>query len=94
MVRPSLLHVIAQGKMPGGILKLQYLGHGVHYSAVKKSSSTEPDPDPEPVVEPEEPYGATCKMSCAGASPDYTCYCDESCVESGDCCEDSATPCE
>ena len=35
---PSLLHTIAQGAHPGGYLGLKYLGHGVHFSAVKKSA--------------------------------------------------------
>lgn len=39
-VPPSLLHVIAQGGHPGGYLGLQYLGHGMHFSIVKKTADT------------------------------------------------------
>ncbi len=37
-VPPSLLHVITQGAHPGGYLTLKYLGHGVHFSLVKKAA--------------------------------------------------------
>ncbi len=40
---PSLLHVIAQGAHPGGYLGLKYLGHGVHFSAVKKTANASTD---------------------------------------------------
>ncbi|MBI3180536.1 MAG: hypothetical protein HYZ28_00075 [Myxococcales bacterium] len=33
---PSLFHVIAQGKHPGGLIGLEYLGHGLHYSVVNQ----------------------------------------------------------
>ncbi len=32
---PSMFHVIAQGKNPGGLIDLEYVGHGLHYSVVK-----------------------------------------------------------
>ncbi len=32
---PSMFHVIAQGKNPGGLIGLEYVGHGPHYSVVK-----------------------------------------------------------
>ncbi len=32
-VPPSLLHVVLQGKNPGGLVGLEYLGHGIHMSA-------------------------------------------------------------
>ncbi len=91
-VPPSLLHVIAQGKMPGGLLELQYVGHGVHYSAVRLPGET--DEDPEPEVDPSNPFHASCNMSCGGASSDGSCYCDEVCQEYGDCCDDYEVYCE
>jgi len=33
---PSLFHVVATGKHPGGLLELDYVGHGYHYSMVKE----------------------------------------------------------
>lgn len=33
---PSLFHVVAQGKHNGGLLGLDYVGHGVHYSLAKQ----------------------------------------------------------
>lgn len=33
---PSLFHVVAQGKQPGGLLGLEYVGHGVHFSLVNQ----------------------------------------------------------
>jgi hypothetical protein len=32
---PCLFHVVAQGKHPGGLLGLEYVGHGIHFSAVR-----------------------------------------------------------
>lgn len=91
-VPPSLLHVIAQGKMPGGLLELQYVGHGVHYSAVRLPAET--DVEPEPEVDPSNPFHASCNISCSGASSDGSCYCDEVCQEYGDCCDDYEVYCE
>ncbi len=46
-VPPSLLHVIAQGKHPGGLIKLQYVGHGLHTSMVYLPADEDPaDEDP------------------------------------------------
>lgn len=33
---PSMFHVIAQGKQPGGLIGLEYVGHGLHYSVIKQ----------------------------------------------------------
>lgn len=32
---PSLFHVVAQGKNPGGLIDLEYVGHGLHTSVVR-----------------------------------------------------------
>jgi len=58
-VPPSLMHVIAQGRHPGGLLGLRYVGHGVHYSMVRPAGGApDSDSDSEPVPEPEpEPEG-------------------------------------
>lgn len=37
-VPPSLLHITAQGKHDGGLLGLDYVGHGLHFSQVKQGS--------------------------------------------------------
>ncbi len=42
-IPPSLLHVVAQGKHGGGLIGLDVVGHGLHYSVVKK-----PEPVPTP----------------------------------------------
>jgi hypothetical protein len=34
-VPPSLFHVVAQGKHPGGLLGLRVVGHGLHVSVVR-----------------------------------------------------------
>ncbi|MEZ0227826.1 MAG: hypothetical protein ACAI25_04320 [Planctomycetota bacterium] len=39
-IPPSLLHVVAQGKHPGGLVGLEVVGHGLHYSVVKKPEPT------------------------------------------------------
>ena len=92
-VPPSLLHVIAQGKMPGGLLGLEYLGHGLHYSIVKLDDNADPEQEPDPAVDPSNPFAATCKMNCGGAAADYSCYCDEVCAQYGDCCDDIEAYC-
>lgn len=92
-VPPSLLHVVAQGKHDGGLIGLQYLGHGLHISACKKKADPLDVDDPTPVVEPDEPFGSTCAMHCGGFAPDLSCACDEVCVEYGDCCEDYQAAC-
>src|SRR6185503_13977656 len=53
-VPPSLLHVVAQGKNPGGLLGLEYVGHGLHYSVVQKKVAPKP-----PTTEPTEPSEPT-----------------------------------
>ena len=45
-VPPSLYHIIAQGRHPGGLLRLQYVGHGIHQSMVQKiDRCVEPEPN-------------------------------------------------
>lgn len=34
-VPPSLMHAVALGHQPGGLLKLRYVGHGLHWSMVR-----------------------------------------------------------
>jgi hypothetical protein len=92
-VPPSLLHVITQGKHDGGLVGLQYLGHGLHISACKKKADPGDLPTPNPVVEPDQPFGKTCKMNCGGFSPDLECACDEVCTRYHDCCEDYPAEC-
>jgi hypothetical protein len=101
-VPPSLLHVTAQGKMTDALLGLKYVGHGLHYSVCRRKQDPvqpdpevdpEPDPEPEPVVEPDAPFGGSCAASCGGPAPDSTCYCDEVCVQYGDCCPDYEEHC-
>ena len=36
----------------------------------------------------------SCASACGGAAPDKSCYCDDSCEQYGDCCEDYATECK
>ncbi len=38
-VPPSLLHVTAQKKHDGGLLGIDYVGHGLHYSLVRKATT-------------------------------------------------------
>jgi hypothetical protein len=96
-VPPSLLHVVAQGKHPGGLIGLQYVGHGIHWSAVSLPATPPPsnptDDGSLNVVPPNSPYGKSCVSSCGGSSPDGSCWCDNSCAEYGDCCTDKATAC-
>ncbi len=33
---PSLFHLVAQGRWPAGLVRLRYLGHGFHYSLVRR----------------------------------------------------------
>jgi len=42
-VPPSLFHVVAQGKHPGGLLGLDYVGHGIHISATYTPEEQEPE---------------------------------------------------
>jgi hypothetical protein len=57
-VPPSVMHLVAQGRNPGGMIGLRYVGHGLHYSLVRENGSppTEPAPDPTPDPQP-EPVG-------------------------------------
>jgi len=96
-VPPSLLHVVAQGKHPGGLIGLKYVGHGIHWSAVSLPAAP-PQPDPSDdgslnVVPANNPYAKSCRSSCGGSSPDGSCWCDGSCAQYGDCCTDKAQVC-
>jgi len=102
-VPPSLLHVIAQGKHLGGLMGLSYVGHGIHYTAVRKQAGESEEPaeeeGEEPTAEepgptPEEPYAGSCTMTCGLAAPDDSCYCDEVCLEYEDCCADFEELCQ
>jgi len=92
-VPPSLLHVVAQGKHDGGLVGLQYLGHGLHVSAARKKADPGSPGPIDPVVDPERPFGGSCASSCGGFAPDNECACDEVCVQYGDCCPDYAEHC-
>jgi hypothetical protein len=37
---PSLFHVVAEGKHAGGVLGLEYVGHGLHFSTVRRGETT------------------------------------------------------
>jgi hypothetical protein len=52
-VPPSLLHVVAAGHYSGGLLGLEYVGHGVHYSLVRPKGTAPAEPPAEPPVKPE-----------------------------------------
>lgn len=49
-------------------------------------SGDEPDPEPDP------PAGGSCEDACGGAGSGE-CYCDDTCVDNGDCCADYDTQC-
>ena len=36
----------------------------------------------------------SCFAACGSAAPDKSCYCDDSCAQYGDCCEDYAAQCQ
>ena len=102
-VPPSLYHVVAQGKHPGGLLGLEYLGHGIHVSATyregddseqdeEQEEQEEQEWDPEPELH-DRPYANSCQLSCGGQSPDESCWCDDVCQDYGDCCDDIADEC-
>jgi len=102
-VPPSLLHVIAQGKHLGGMMGLSYVGHGIHYKAVRNPTGEAEEPaeeeaeepaEEEPGPTPEEPYAGSCTMTCGLAAPDDSCYCDEVCLEYEDCCDDFEELCQ
>ncbi len=88
-VPPSLFHVIAQGKHQGGLLGMQYEGHGVHVSAVKKLSGAAPQPTPVEDI----PSATSCKDSCGKQAPGG-CWCDATCAQHGDCCDDQPSVCQ
>ena len=96
-VPPSLLHVVAQGKHPGGLIGLQYVGHGIHWSAVSlPATPAQPDPNDNGSVDavpPDSPFGKSCRASCGGSAPDGSCWCDDKCSQYGDCCSDKAEHC-
>ncbi|MEZ4220132.1 MAG: hypothetical protein R3B13_04315 [Polyangiaceae bacterium] len=96
-VPPALLHVVAQGKHPGGMLGLKYVGHGVHFSATRLPAAPPPeDPNDDGqlvVVPPTTPYAGSCTAACGGSSPDGACWCDNLCAQYGDCCADIAATC-
>jgi hypothetical protein len=87
-VPPSLYHVVAQGKHTGGLFGMQYEGHGVHVSAVRKQSAPV-----EPTPVDDIPAEATCEESCGRQAPGG-CWCDGVCVDYGDCCDDRAAHCQ
>lgn len=90
-VPPSLFHVIAQGKHQGGLLGMQYEGHGVHVTAVKKLPGAQPPPAPTPVED--IPSATSCKDSCGKQAPGG-CWCDTTCEQYGDCCDDQPNVCQ
>lgn len=94
-VPPSMYHVITQGKHPGGLIGLTYVGHGLHTSVVHDPGAMPdvPAEPAEPVLPPDNPFAGSCANSCGGASPDQTCYCDDVCAQYGDCCEDIVEHC-
>ena len=101
-VPPSLYHVVAQGKHPGGLLELDYLGHGIHVSATYRDGyepghnpdQDDPQDDTEPDILPDDsPYANSCQTSCGGQAPDESCWCDDICQQYGDCCHDIDDEC-
>lgn len=92
-VPPSLFHVVAQGKQPGGLIGLEYVGHGLHISATYKPDEQQPEEPELDSVEEDSPYAGSCATSCGGSSPDGNCWCDDICAEFGDCCADIAEVC-
>jgi hypothetical protein len=57
-VPPSVMHLVAQGRSPGGLVRLRYVGHGLHYSQVRRATSPTTEPAPEPTPDPEpQPVG-------------------------------------
>lgn len=97
-VPPSLFHVAAQGKFHG-LIGLQYVGHGVHATAVKQAAS----PNPEPIDDTELPATGTCggpdtaqpraNSRCGGYDVAMSCQCDGECTTYGDCCDDYSVIC-
>jgi len=79
--------------MPGGLIGLRYIGHGIHYSACRRKAQPDQTVEPEPVVDVDAPFAGSCEASCGGVAPDGSCYCDASCVGYEDCCDDYETVC-
>jgi hypothetical protein len=86
---PSLFHVVAQGKHLGGLVTMQYEGHGVHASAVVKTAA----PPPAPIDHDVLPQAGTCDQRCGGFDHAASCQCDGACTQYGDCCIDYASTC-
>ena len=82
---PSGFHVVAQGHHLGGLLKLDYEGHGAHASIVKKIATEQPEPVPP--ASDELTHAGTCQDTCGGQSSNGACWCDEACSQYGDCCQ-------
>jgi hypothetical protein len=87
-VPPSLYHVVAQGKHKGGLLGMQYEGHGVHVTAVKKLKDTPPEPTPVDDIASDISCESACGQQARGG-----CWCDAACTQAGDCCEDVEQVC-
>jgi hypothetical protein len=92
-VPPSLFHTVALGKHGGGLLGMQYVGHGVHWNHVRAKADDGQDEE-EPASEPEveEPMANSCKLQCV-AQAEGGCWCDEQCDTYGDCCADFEEHC-
>jgi hypothetical protein len=96
---PSLMHVVAQGHHLGGLLTLQYEGHGVHASATQKRALAEPEPEPTPVDEIADEVSCRAVASngnsgdSCGAQAPGGCWCDSYCRTANDCCADVGDVC-
>lgn len=88
-VPPSLYHIVAQGKHQGGLLGMQYEGHGVHVTAVEKIGGAAPEPTPTEEISSE----VSCTDHCGGQAAGG-CWCDDLCADYGDCCDDKAAVCQ
>tara|TARA_R110002096_G_scaffold433381_2_gene652022 strand:+ start:73208 stop:74764 length:1557 start_codon:yes stop_codon:yes gene_type:complete len=89
-VPPNLLHVIAQKKHDGGLLGLDYVGHGLHFSVLKPEGATGGE-----TPGTDEPSSlSTCENRCDDYTAAATCNCDSECTTYGDCCSDLAQFCE
>ncbi len=56
---PSLMHVVAQGAHDGGLIGLDYVGHGLHYSLVRGLDAPTDPVDPGPQVQTVESVDLT-----------------------------------
>ncbi len=87
-VPPSLFHISALGRR-SGLVSFQYEGHGVHVSAVTRSTRAIPDPTPVTQISRE----VSCEGQCGGMAPGG-CFCDARCATNGEgCCADVAAVC-